>query len=235
MNDPPDQTAELSAANLLSFCGMIFAKCSRTSSSCSRRPGVHVEEDDALALEVVLQLVVDDLGLVLGADAREVLLLGLGDPEPVPRVEDLGRQVLPLVSLLLGRLDVVVDVVEVDAREVGAPARHRAREEVVERLVTERAHPVGLGLVVGDDVDQPVREALGRLVDRGEVVDVPAVAVVGTDVTDDVGLALAHSVSPPDARRNERLVALGLERVRQLGAAGGDDAPVRRRRGRGPA
>ena len=36
MNEPPDQTAELSAANLLSFCGMIFPKYSLTMSSCSR-------------------------------------------------------------------------------------------------------------------------------------------------------------------------------------------------------
>jgi hypothetical protein len=45
---------------------------------------VHVEEEDALRLEVGLELVVHDLRLVLGADAREVLLLGLRDPELVP-------------------------------------------------------------------------------------------------------------------------------------------------------
>ena len=32
MNDPPDQTAEFSAANLLSVGGMIVAKYSRTRS-----------------------------------------------------------------------------------------------------------------------------------------------------------------------------------------------------------
>jgi hypothetical protein len=74
----PDR--EFSAASLLSFAGMIEAKYSRTRSSCSRRPGVHVHEHDALLLEVLAHLVVDDLGLVLRADAGEELALGLGMP-----------------------------------------------------------------------------------------------------------------------------------------------------------
>jgi hypothetical protein len=41
---------------------------------------VHVEEEHALRLEVGLELVVDDLGLVLGPDAGEVLLLASGIP-----------------------------------------------------------------------------------------------------------------------------------------------------------
>ena len=46
---------------------------------------VHVHEDHALLLEVLADLVVDDLGLVLGADAGEELALGLGDAQPVER------------------------------------------------------------------------------------------------------------------------------------------------------
>ena len=126
MNEPPDQTAELSAANLLSFCGMIVPKYSLDEVLVLPQAGVHVEEEDALLLELLLELVVDDLGLVLGADAGEVLLLGLGDAEPVPRLLDVGRQVLPGVRLLLGRLDVVVDVLEVDPGEIGAPGRASA-------------------------------------------------------------------------------------------------------------
>ena len=37
MNDPPDQTAEFSAASLLSPGGITVAQCSRKRSSCSRR------------------------------------------------------------------------------------------------------------------------------------------------------------------------------------------------------
>ena len=36
MNEPPDQTAELSAANLLSAGGMIVPKYSLDESGCSR-------------------------------------------------------------------------------------------------------------------------------------------------------------------------------------------------------
>ncbi len=36
MNEPPDHTAELSAANLLSVGGMIVPKYSRSRSECSR-------------------------------------------------------------------------------------------------------------------------------------------------------------------------------------------------------
>ena len=70
---------------------------------------VHVEEEDALPLELLLELVIHDLGLVLGVHAGEVLLLRLGDAEPVPRLLDVRGQILPGVRLLLGRLDVVVE------------------------------------------------------------------------------------------------------------------------------
>ncbi len=54
--------------------------------------GVGVEEDDALLLEVLADLVVDDLGLVLGGDTGdEPLLLGLGDAELVVGVLDVLR------------------------------------------------------------------------------------------------------------------------------------------------
>jgi hypothetical protein len=98
--------------------------------------------------------VVDDLALVLRADAGQVLLLRLRDPELVPGVLDVRRQVLPGLGLLLGRPDVIEDVVEVDARDVAAPGRQRARHEVLERLEPELAHPLRLVLVLGDRSDE---------------------------------------------------------------------------------
>ena len=61
MNEPPDHTAVFSAANLLSPAGITEAKYSRKISSCSRSAGVGVEEEDALLLQVLADLVVDDL------------------------------------------------------------------------------------------------------------------------------------------------------------------------------
>ena len=56
---------------------------------------VHVHEQHALLLELLVDLVVDDLGLVLRADAGEELALGLGDAEPVERLLDVVGDVVP--------------------------------------------------------------------------------------------------------------------------------------------
>ena len=48
MNEPPDQTAVLSAANLLSFCGMIVPKYCLNEVLVLAQRGVGVEEDHAL-------------------------------------------------------------------------------------------------------------------------------------------------------------------------------------------
>ena len=139
MKLPPLQTALLSAANLLSFGGITVAKYLRKSSSCSRSAGVRVHEDDAQLLEVLAHLVVDDLGLVLRAHTGQVLALGLGDAQLLEGVLDLVGQVIPGLAGLLGRLDVVVDVVEVDAAEVAAPGRHRASSGRVSRLLWRKS------------------------------------------------------------------------------------------------
>ena len=49
---------------------------------------VHVEEHDALLLEVLADLVVDDLGLVLGADPGQEVALRLGNAEAVEGLLD---------------------------------------------------------------------------------------------------------------------------------------------------
>src|SRR5205807_8995969 len=114
----------------------------------------------------------------------------LRNPELVPGVEDLGRQVLPPLRLLLGGTDVVVDVLEVDLREVAAPHRQRAREEVVERLVPELAHPVRLVLVLRDRLDDLVVQAAAGLeeVVLGLVRVREAVLVLAADASYDFGL-----------------------------------------------
>ena len=81
MNEPPDHTAELSAANLLSFGRDDRAEPLAHQLGVLAHRGVHVAEQHALGLEVLAVAVEDDLGLVLRGDAREVLALGLGDAE----------------------------------------------------------------------------------------------------------------------------------------------------------
>ena len=138
---------------MLSFCGMIVALLHELLVLAQAR--VHVEEDDALA-SIRLELVVDDLGLVLRPTPARYFFSASGIPSRSTCRGSQRGEFLPLIDLLLGRLQVVVDVVEVDAGEVGAPPGMAARE-VVERLVAELPHPVGLRLVVGDDVEQLVQ------------------------------------------------------------------------------
>ena len=100
MNEPPDQTAELRAANLLSLGGMIVPNHLRTMLGVLAHRGVHVAEQDALATRGRLAVAVeDDLALVLGRDAGQVLALGLGDPELLVGVLDRVGQVVPVLDL----------------------------------------------------------------------------------------------------------------------------------------
>ena len=94
--------------------------------------------------------------LVLRAHPGQEFPLGLGDAQAVERLLDLAGHIVPVLTLLFGRLDVVVDVIEIDGAEVGAPGGGGAREEDIERLVAELAHPVRLVLHVRDLVDDLV-------------------------------------------------------------------------------
>ena len=127
--------------------------------------GVHVREDHALALEVLAVAVVDDLGLVLGGDPGQVLALGLGDAQLLVGVLDRVGQFVPGVDLMVGRLDVVVDVVEVDAAHVPAPVGHGPAGELVVGLQPELAHPVRLALHPGHLLDDVLVQAALRLED----------------------------------------------------------------------
>src|SRR6185436_15783941 len=92
--------------------------------------------------------------------------------------------VVPRALGALGRAHEVVDVVVVDlGEERGAPGGLLAREEVVERLEPEVAHPLRLGLELGDLGDDLGVDALGRLVQVVlGVVEAEALGVVGVDV-----------------------------------------------------
>ena len=100
MNEPPDHTAELSAANLLSPGGMTVPKYCLTSSGYSRSAVSMSQKRIALLLEVLPVPVVHDLGLVLRGDAGEVLALGLGDAELLVGGLHLLGQHVPVVDLL---------------------------------------------------------------------------------------------------------------------------------------
>jgi hypothetical protein len=142
--------------------------------------GVHVGEQDALSLEILSVLVVHDLGFVLRSDAGEILALGLGDTELLVGVLHLLGQIVPVVDLLPRRLQVVVDVLEVDVGHVHRePLGHRLALEEAEASLAHLAHPSWLALPPRDLVDHSGVDALHgfeRVLDVGVA---PAEAVLG--------------------------------------------------------
>src|SRR5690606_8105787 len=65
--------------------------------------------------------------------------------------------------LLFRRPHVVVDVVEVDGRQVRAPGGHGLLEKRLQRLEAELPHPVGLALHRGDFLNKLAGKPLARL------------------------------------------------------------------------
>ena len=65
---------------MLSLAGITVAKCSRITSSCSRSAVSMSMNWTPCASSFSFDLVVDDLGLVLGADAGEELRSASGMP-----------------------------------------------------------------------------------------------------------------------------------------------------------
>ena len=160
--------------------------------------GVRVQEKDALFLEVFPDLVVNDLGLVLRGDARdEPLLFRLRDAEPVVGVLDVGGQLVPARRLLLGRADEILDVVEVNAGQVGAPGRHRLAAEVLQALEPHVEHPLRLVLPRRNVADHLFGQAAAR--GRTRHVGVGPAEFVRAQPFELVLRGGRHIKSPPDS------------------------------------
>lgn len=127
---------------------------------------VHVTEDDALLLPLLLHVLVDDLRLVLGADAGERVLLGLRNAQLVEGVFDLVREFGPVVDTGADvdvRPDVRDDLVDVDLAQVrlsGPVGRHRHLLELLERAQAPLQHPLRFVFVLRDDADRLLGESL---------------------------------------------------------------------------
>ena len=160
--------------------------------------GVRVEEDDALFLEVFPDLVVDDLGLVLRGDARDKpLLFRLGDAEPVVGVLDVGGQLVPARRLLLGGADEILDVVEVNPGQVGAPGGQRLAAVVLQALQPHVEHPLRLVLPRRDVADHLFGQAAAR--GRARHVRVGPAELVRAQPFELVLRGGRHIKSPPDS------------------------------------
>ena len=105
-------------------------------------------EDHPLGLPLLLERVVDHLGVVLGAHAGQDLPFGLGDAEPLEGLLDAVGHVVPGTLHLLLRLDVEVGLVQrlLKLGEVASPLGHRLRLVDPESLQAALEHPFGLVL-----------------------------------------------------------------------------------------
>ncbi len=83
--------------------------------------GVGVDEDHALLLQVFTEAVIDHFRFVLGAHAGQELAFGFRNAQLIERILDLGRHVVPGLSLAVGRLHVIVNIIEIEFRQVAPP------------------------------------------------------------------------------------------------------------------
>ena len=151
---------------------------------------VSVGEDDALALQVFLDLLVDDLRLVLGGDAGDqARLLGLGDTEAVVGIADFLGQVFPVVDLTIRGTHVVLERIEIHVGQVGAPRRHRLAFEQFQRLQAALPHPLRLVLHLRDEANDFFVNSGGDIL-RVVVGVVPTVFVTADRLDD---LVIGHS------------------------------------------
>ena len=86
---------------------------------------LHIGIYDALRSHFVLDIVVHELGIVLRADAGKRFALRLRDAEPLERVFDVLRDVLPVVFHIGLGADVGRDMIHVQALDGRAPIRDR--------------------------------------------------------------------------------------------------------------
>ena len=100
--------------------------------------GVGVGKDHAPPRHLFAQRAVHDFALVLRLHAGEKLLLRLGNAKLVEGALDLGGHVVPRFYRMVGRLEVIVDVLE-HHLDIAAPARHGLRLEGFQALQTELA------------------------------------------------------------------------------------------------
>ena len=182
---------------------------------------VHAHEDHADLAELLADGVVDDLRVVLGADAGEELALRLGDAQLLERLLDLVGHVVPGLLLALGRLAVVDDLAEVEVLDaLGDPGRHRAGHEVVIGAESELEHPVRLGLEAADLDDRLPGQADLRLRQVRDVVVEAVLVVLGDDLSarDSHRDSSGWGIDPPSGAREGQVgnSAAGTRRIARV-------------------
>ncbi|MNC44678.1 hypothetical protein D3C75_935950 [compost metagenome] len=124
---------------------------------------IRIREDNALIRKILLHAVVDYLGFILCRYTGEELLLCLRNTELVEGFLDLGRNLFPCFSLLLGRSYIILNIFEIQIIQIAAPFRHRHFAELLQGFQAEVKHPLRLVFDCGDFADDFFRESFTRL------------------------------------------------------------------------
>ena len=112
--------------------------------------GLHVRVDDAALCDLVLHVVVDELGVVLGADAREGLPLCLRNAELLKGVLDLLRDLVPVSLHVALRAHVGGDAVHIQTVDRRTPVGDLRIVVDFQTLEPEVVHPLRVVLLLGD-------------------------------------------------------------------------------------
>ena len=139
---------------------------------------LHVGVNNTLGGDFLLDVVIDDLGVVLRTDARKARTLGLGDAQALKRVLDILGHIAPLAAHFGVGTHVGDDVAHVQPFQGGTPVGDGHFVVGLQRFQAELAHPLGVVLFLGNLLDDLCRQAgvdLKRRVDL--VLDVVDTAV----------------------------------------------------------
>ena len=98
--------------------------------------------------------------------ARQELTFGFRDTELIKRILDFLRNVVPSAALVVSRLEVVIDVLEIDT-DMATPVWHRLGVKDLKRFETEIQHPGWLVLHFGDLANDVAVDAFSSLEDGG--------------------------------------------------------------------
>ena len=154
---------------------------------------LHVRVHHALGRHLVLDVMVNQLGIVLRPHPGQRFLLRLGDAQPLKGILDVLGHLRPLGLHIRIGADVGDDVIHVQALNAGAPVRHFRLIINLQGLQPELLHPCGIVLFPGqlryDFRGQAGLQTVGVLLVVLDVIDASVNIIYSC--------FLIHRLSPP--------------------------------------
>ena len=102
--------------------------------------------DNAGFRDLPADIVIDQLGVILRADARQRFALCLRDAEPLEGLLDILRHIVPVGVHAGFRADICDNIVQIQSVNRRSPRRHFCFREDLQRMQTELPHPFRIAL-----------------------------------------------------------------------------------------